>query len=116
MNIFYRSEPILVTFSVYDKDNNAVAYSTLTEIEVKVTDKQGTSYTYKKTTGQVSQGTSSNSYKFEISSTQTTAFAAGKLKARFKYQMTSADFPNSSNTLTDIIEEGVVSDFIILQD
>jgi len=116
MNIFYRSEPILVSFSMYDKDNNPVPYSNLIEIEVKVTDKQGTSYTYKKTTGGVSQGATSNSYKFEISSTQTTAFSAGKLKARFKYQITSNDFPNSSNVLTDIIEEGVVNDFIILQD
>lgn len=111
--IFYKGENILVRWSVVDKTNAPIPFSQITNVTVKVSDKQGNTKTFSKTAGNIVQGVESNQYQFELTEAMTNSFAPGRLTARFTYNIPSGDY--ASNQLVDIIEEGITSDFITLQ-
>lgn len=111
--IFYKGENILVRWSVVDKTNTPIPFSQITNVTVKVSDKQGNTRTFTKTGGTIVQGSVSNEYQFELTESMTSGFAPGRLTARFTYNIPSGDY--ASNQLVDIIEEGITSDFITLQ-
>lgn len=113
-NIFFKGENILVRWSVVDKYNDPILFADLSEVIVKVTDVAGNQQEFKKTTGGVVAGVETNQYQFEITEAMSSAFAAGKLRARFTYRLPSAE--HISLELTDIIEEGVNNEFITLQE
>lgn len=113
-NTFYKGENILVRWSVVDKFSVPVNFTEMTDIIVKVTDRQGNSQTFSKVGGTIVQGVNPNQFQFEITEAMTNIFSAGKLTGRFTYKIPSAD--HASNLLTDIIEEGVNTDFITLQE
>jgi len=117
-NIFYKGENILVRWSVVDKFSAPIAYTELTDVIVKVTDRQGNSKTFSKipsgSNGTIIEGVESNQFQFEITEAMTNEFSSGKLIGRFTYKIPSAD--HASGLLTDIIEEGVTSEFITLQE
>jgi hypothetical protein len=111
--IFYKGENILVRWSVVDKTNAPIPFSQVTNVIVKVSDKQGKNLTFSKATNTIVPGVESNQYQFELTESMTNAFAPGRLTARFTYNIPSGDY--ESNQLVDIIEEGITSDFITLQ-
>lgn len=111
--IFYKGENILVRWSVVDKTNAPIPFSQITNVTVKVSDKQGKNLTFSKSSNTIVQGDLANQYQFELTETMTSSFAPGKLTARFTYQIPSGDY--ASNQLVDIIEEGITSEFITLQ-
>lgn len=113
-NIFYKGENILVRWSVVDKFNAPIAFSELIDLIIVVTDMTGNSYSFSKLEGTIVSGIESNQYQFEITEVMTEDLAPGKLVGRFTYKIPSAD--HASNMLIDIIEEGVNSDFITLQE
>jgi hypothetical protein len=111
--IYYKGENILVRWSVVDKTNAPIPFAQISNVTVVVTDKQGNLRTFSKTGGTIVQGLTANEYQFELTEAMTTAFSPGKLSARFTYIIPSGDY--ASNQLVDIIEEGITSDFITLQ-
>lgn len=113
-NTYYKGENILVRWSLVDKFSAPVNFSELTDIIVKVTDRQGTSHTFSKVGGTIVEGINPNQFQFEITESMTNQFSSGKLIGRFTYKIPSAD--HASNLLTDILEEGVNTDFITLQE
>lgn len=113
-NLFYKGENILVRWSVVDKYSNPVNFSELSDIIIKITDLQGNSQLFSKLGGTIVQGVATNQFQFEITEAMTSQFSSGKLIGRFTYKIPSAD--HASNLLTDIIEEGVNTDFITLQE
>lgn len=117
-NIFYKGENILVRWSVVDKQDNPIAFSTLNDVIVKVIDRQGNSQTFSKVAsgnnGTIVQGATSNQYQFELTESMTAGFSSGKLSAKFTYKIPSVD--HASLQMVDIIEEGINSEFITLQE
>lgn len=117
-NTFYKGENILVRWSVMDKFNQPINYTDLMNVTVKVTDRQGNSVTFSKipATGNssITAGVQANEYEFELTEAMTSAFSGGKLVSRFTYKIPSAD--HAAGYLIDIIEEGVNSEFITLQE
>ena len=112
-NNFYKGENILVKWSVVDKTGAPVLFTNMSEVTVVVTDSANKSQTFTKTGGSVTVGDTTNQIKFEITEAMTTAFVPGRLKARFTYKIANGSY--ASGYLTDIVEEGVNSEFITLQ-
>lgn len=111
--IYYKGENILVRWSLVDKTQAPIPFSQITNVTVKVSDKQGKSLTFSKSANTIVQGLETNQYQFELTEAMTAMFSPGKLTARFTYIIPSGDY--ASNQLVDIIEEGITSDFISLQ-
>lgn len=111
LNTFFRGESILTKFTPVDRSRTPIPWASIEALSVVVTDQANLSVTFTKADGSITEDTGVLS--FELTSAYTSAFAPGRLKARFTYQVTDAGF--ASGHYVDIIEEGITEVFINLQ-
>lgn len=103
-------------WSIVDKYDTPVLFSSLYDLIIVVKDKQGNFQSFSKLLGTVvaANGGATNEYEFELSEAMTLAYESGKLSGRFTYKIPSA--AHAGGILIDIIEEGISNEFITLQE
>lgn len=93
----YKGENIIVEGSITDRNGNAVNFTTLTEVTATVQDSYKKTVAFTKTAGTVTAGSTSDSYRLEITQDQTSNSLDGVISLFLNIQFTDTDY--SLNTV-----------------